>query len=168
MGPDSSWSTLSASTLCIQPRESLSGAGSAPEPGFCGSSQILPPLFTPCSPTLITHSFQGKDGQSQTPHPPPLQRAGPDHSPTTLWCGKESGTAAGTQGCSSHPRRGCGLGCPVFKHQKQKLSGPSFLEHVPVEMLRTHAHTQLLPVSFSNPNSKMLDVTSVRKIMILQ
>lgn len=38
---------------------------------------------------------------------------------------------------------------------------PSFLEHVPVEMLGTQAHTQLLPMSVLNPESKMLDAAYI-------
>lgn len=102
-------------------------------------------LYLLCSPPvpwlLSPSSPWGKVGTHRRTAHHPLQGAGSDHSPTALRHGEEAGTTAGMQGCSSLPRRGCGLGCPARKHQEQKLSGPQFLRTRPCgDAWHTHAH----------------------------
>lgn len=62
-----------------------------------------------------------------------------------------------------------GSGAPHSNIKNRSRLAPSFLERVPVEMLGTHAHTQLLPMSFLNASLKCsMPLTSVRKGLVIQ
>lgn len=122
---------------------------------------MLSPLSTACSTTFSPTPSRRKMSTHRpiTHHPP--QRAGPDQSPTALWPGKEAGATAGMQGCSSHLRRGCGLGCPAFKHQKQKSSGPQFPGTCPCGDARHACTHPAAPHELLECESKMLDAAYI-------